>query len=422
MRNNLVRFIHFSDLHIGVENYGPVNPESGFSFRLEDFLGVFDELVDFALGNDVELVLFCGDAYKGREPSPTHQREFAKRVARLAHNGVKVFLLAGNHDIPNARNYASAIEIFQTLSTPNVIIADRPEIYRIKTKEAVLQVAALPWLKRSGLLSREEYKGVTFEEMNRALEETLANSLITHIEKLDRGLPSLLAAHVTVSTAKLGSERSMMVGQDPVLLLSNLMNPAFDYVALGHIHKAQVLCQKPPVVYPGSLERVDFSEEADDKGFFVVDMDPRGSPGERVIEYRFHKVKARPFVTIDVEIPEGEDNPTAFALKSISQKDLSQAVVRVNIKVPASIEGLIRETEVRRAILERGAFFVACVAKEIQTRSQRSARLGDLPAEKLTPIETLKLYLELKKVPHERIPLILEYGRKLVSGSLAQRE
>ena len=79
-----MRILHFSDLHIGVENYGRTDPETGLSTRLADFLSSLDEVVEYALTEDVDLVLLAGDAYKGRDPSQTHQREFARRLARLS--------------------------------------------------------------------------------------------------------------------------------------------------------------------------------------------------------------------------------------------------------------------------------------------------------------------------------------------------
>ena len=75
-----MRILHFSDLHIGVENYGRTDPNTGLSTRLTDFLEALDELVEFALANSVDLVLLAGDAYKGRDPSQTHQRELARRL------------------------------------------------------------------------------------------------------------------------------------------------------------------------------------------------------------------------------------------------------------------------------------------------------------------------------------------------------
>ena len=84
-----MRIVHFSDLHIGVENYGRLDPTTGLSTRMGDFLSALDELVEYSLGNDVDLVLFAGDAFKSREPKQTQQREFAKRIAKLANAGVQ---------------------------------------------------------------------------------------------------------------------------------------------------------------------------------------------------------------------------------------------------------------------------------------------------------------------------------------------
>ena len=88
-----MRILHFSDLHIGVENYGRIDPETGLSTRLGDFLDSLDQVVEFALNEGVDLVLLAGDAYKGRDPTQTHQREFAKRLNRLSQAGIPLSLI-----------------------------------------------------------------------------------------------------------------------------------------------------------------------------------------------------------------------------------------------------------------------------------------------------------------------------------------
>src|SRR3972149_2252343 len=98
----MTRLLHFADLHLGVESYGRPDPETGLSSRVGDFLAALDFTVDWALESGVDLVLFCGDAYKSREPSPTLQREFARRIKRLSVSGIPVFLLVGNPDLPTA--------------------------------------------------------------------------------------------------------------------------------------------------------------------------------------------------------------------------------------------------------------------------------------------------------------------------------
>ena len=115
-----MKILHFADLHLGVESYGRIDPTTGLSSRFLDFLYVLDQVVDYALENKVDLVLFCGDAYKTREPTQTQQREFAKRVSRLSSNNIPIFLLIGNHDLPNAIGRATTTEIFDTIGRAHV--------------------------------------------------------------------------------------------------------------------------------------------------------------------------------------------------------------------------------------------------------------------------------------------------------------
>ena len=404
-----MKIIHFADLHLGVENYGRLNPETGLSSRLEDFLSSFDQVVDYAIENKVDLVIFCGDAYKSREPTQTQQREFARRVNRLATSGIPVFLLIGNHDLPNAVGRATAIEIFDTLAIKNVYVANRPDIYRIKTRSGIIQVASLPWLRRSGLLSREETKNLTFEQINQKLQQILTNIITASIPRLDPKLPAILAAHVWVSGAKVGSESAMTIGQEHVLLVSNIAQPAFDYIALGHIHRHQVLADKPPVVYAGSLERIDFGEEGDDKGFCLVEIDEK--EGQREVSFSFHPVSGRRFVTTNVNIESADPDPTLTVLKAISAEKVKDAIVRLQISLPAELEGQLRDSDLRDALKE--AHYLT-VSKEIEREAR--LRLGEFAAEEITPLDALKKYLESKKVSPERTRVLLEYAEKLIEG------
>jgi exonuclease SbcD len=404
-----MKILHLADLHLGMETYGGVDPATGLSTRLIDVLKRLDEVVEYAIGNGVDLVLFCGDAYKNRDPSQTQQREFAKRLRRLSESGITVFLLVGNHDLPNAIGRANAVEIFDTLSVNHIYVGNRPDIYNLPTRHGTVQLVALPWLKRSALLSREETKNLSIEQANDRLQEMMTRRLLDLVSELDPGLPALLTAHISVSTAKPGSERSMVVGRDPVLLLGNVALPAFDYVALGHIHRHQVLLQNPPVVYAGSLERFDFGDEDEDKGFYVVDVEMRGK--EKRVTYEFHKVNARHFVTLAVDIGIEDADPTDTVLKAIAQRQVAieDSVVRVHISLPAALEASVREVEITKAL--RTAHH-AVVAKEVRQESR--LRLGELTGLGLSPIEALKKYLETKKVSDERQKVILEYGEKLI--------
>jgi exonuclease SbcD len=407
-----MKILHFADLHLGVESYGRVDPTTGLSSRFLDFLSALDKVVNYAIENRIDLVLFCGDAYKSRDPSQTHQREFAKRINRLCTNGIPIFLLVGNHDLPNAIGRATTTEIFDTLAIKNVYVSNRPQIHLIPTSNGTIQILSLPWLRRSGLLSEEESKNLDFEQINQRLQQVLTDTIAAYIPKLDPRLPSILAAHAWVSGAQVGSEKSMTIGQEQVLLLSNIANPAFDYVALGHIHKHQVLSDNPPVVYAGSLERLDFGEEEDTKGFYLIEIEP-GETGKRRVSFDFHPVEGRRFVTIDTAIKPEDANPTSTVLRAIAKQEdgVRDGIVRLNISLPAEMEGQLRDNDIRNALKE--AHHVT-IAKDIQRETR--LRLGRWTAEEITPLEALKAYLEAKKppIPEERAKLLLEYGEKLI--------
>ena len=413
-----MRILHFSDLHIGVENYGRTDPDTGLSTRLGDFLDSLDQVVDFALTQNVDLVLLAGDAYKGRDPSQTHQREFARRLARLSDAQIPTFLLVGNHDLPNAVSRANAVEIFATLRLPHTYVGSQLENYLVTTPSGPVQVLAVPWPRRSVLVGREETRGLSIEEIRSVIETRMTEAIALRAQQLDPNLPAIIAGHVTVSGATVGTERSMMLGQDHVLLVSALERPQADYVALGHIHKHQVLRSGPPmVVYSGSLQRVDFSEEDDDKGFCVIDLDATAPQGQRLTNFSFQPLDARPFVTVDVSIALGDADPTQSVLRAIARKNIADAVVRVRISVPQELETQLRESDIREALQD--AHYIAAISRETQD-GERRTRLADEAARDLQPIQALKLYLESRGVDAQRQQQVIQKAGQLVEEEASE--
>ncbi len=414
-----MRVLHFSDLHIGVENYGRTDPETGLSTRLGDFLDSLDQVVEFALNEGVDLVLLAGDAYKGRDPTQTHQREFAKRLNRLSQSGIPTFLLVGNHDLPAASSRATAVDIFPTLEVANIYVGANLETYNVATPAGPLQVLAVPWPRRSAILSREDTRGLSIDQVRQALEERLTDGIEIKARELDPDVPAILTGHVTVNGATVGTERSMMLGQDHVLLVSALDRPQVEYVALGHIHKHQILRPDPPmVVYSGSLQRVDFSEEGDEKGFCVVDLDPTAPQGRRMTNFEFHKLDARNFVTVDVSVELQDADPTATVVRAIARKDITGSVVRVRISLAAETDARLRETEIRAAL--EPAHFIASISREVA--GARRTRISPTEGEDLQPMQALGLYLDSRSIEGERREKIMRKAEELIELDAAEPE
>lgn len=236
-----MRLLHFADIHIGMENYSKLDPQSGLSTRLIDFLSTFDFIVDTAIEKNCDALIFAGDAYKTRDPSPTQQRGFGERIKRAAKN-MPVILVVGNHDTPNAEGKANTLDIYSALEIDNVWISRTPELLNIPTQSGALQIITLPWLHK------EDYKSV-------------GEKLLSLYEKLDPKLPAIFLSHSEIVGAAYGSEKGMAIQNDVTLPLSLLQDRRLSYVALGHIHKHQVLSKpndRPLIVYAGSPHRFDF--------------------------------------------------------------------------------------------------------------------------------------------------------------------
>jgi len=402
-----IRLLHFADLHIGMENYGRLDPATGVNRRVLDFLRRFDELIDYGLEHEVDLVIFAGDAYKRRNPNPTYQRAFARRVKRLADAGVPVVLLVGNHDLPTMVQKASSVDIFRTLDVPNVIVGRVEEVHRIETRHGPVQVATVPYPVRQRLLAHDEYRGLSIEQLDEALRRIVSDNIRALAQQLDPDLPAVLAAHLTVSGATFGSERSVMIGRDAVVLKSALADPAWDYVALGHIHKHQSLNDGgyPPVVYAGSLERIDFGEEKQPKGFCWVEL----ARGETT--WKFVEVDARRFVTVRADVREAL-NPLMALQQTIAPYDLREAVVRLIVHMRADQEPLVRDRDVRALLSD--AYFVAGIVREVEREAR--VRLGSLAPEEMSDRELLAKYLEAKNTPPERVRVLLEYAEEIFKG------
>ncbi len=379
-----LRLLHLADVHFGMENYGRLDAATGLNRRLLDFSRSVHHAIDYALAHGVQLAIFAGDIYKHRDPDPSWQREFAVCVRKLTDAGVPVVILVGNHDLPNTIGKAHAVEIFATLGLPGVTVIGQPGLHILDTAVGRVQVVGLPYITRSFLLSREEYKDQTIEDVNRLLVEKAEEILRQFATQVDPALPAILTVHGSVANAILSSEQSiMMVGHDPILPLSTLINPVWDYVALGHIHRHQDLHQgaQPPVVYSGSVERIDFGEEREEKGFVWAQVEKGHTT------YEFVPVPARRFVTFRLDAQEGD--PLQLLDQALLQRDVKDAVVRVILTVSPEHSDLVDERQIRERLRE--AYLLAAIVKE-EVKAPARSRDSEL-TEVLGPLQAVERYI-----------------------------
>ncbi|NLE84101.1 MAG: exonuclease SbcCD subunit D [Chloroflexi bacterium] len=403
----MIKLLHFADAHIDMTNFGAHDPETGLPARVMDFLRSLDTIVKTAIDEQVDLVIFAGDAYKDRAPAPTFQREWGRRVMRLSKAGIPTILVTGNHDISPSQRKAHAMQEFDTLAPEHITVANSLKLLTPKDLGGLpIQVMAIPWITRAGIMSVVTSGESGEEDPLRIIEDTVSEWISTTLRETDPDLPIILTAHASVAGAKLGNEQEIKIGRDVILSQGLVRNPQFDYVALGHIHRFQDLNEgnHPPVVYPGSIERVDFGEVNEDKGFVIAQIEK----GQTTYEWR--KLPIRKFIDRSVTlVDETEVNEKLIAAMP-TQEQLKDAIIRLKVTYPADYEVLIDEQRLFNHAKEAFEFKL-----HKNPVSEARSRLADgQETSAMSPWELLDLYWKGKHEEQEERETLQKLAQDLI--------
>lgn len=406
----MIKIIHISDIHLGSGfTHGHLNPKTGLNTRFEDFINTLSLCIERAVREKVDLVLFGGDAFPDATPPPYVQEAFASQFYRLVEAKIPTVLLVGNHDQHSQGDGGASLCIYRTLEVPGFIVGDSLKTNKILTKNGEIQVITLPWLTHSILLTRRKTDSLSFEEVQHLLIESLTLALEEEISQLDPQLPTILLGHLMAERADLGSERLLAVGKGFTIPMSLLIRDEFDYVALGHVHKHQNLnpTNDPPIIYSGSIERVDFSEEKEDKGYISLEI----TKGQ--VNWQFNPLPSRIFYTININVSE-ESDPQLAILKAIQKKSIQNSVVRLIYKIRSEQLVLINTGEIHKALKDSHSY---TIRPELVSQLSRS-RLPELGVgNNLSPISALQAYLDSKADLKDIVKDMLETAELLLNNN-----
>jgi exonuclease SbcD len=407
----MLKILHFADAHIDMANYGRHDPATGLPLRVLDFLKSLDAIVDAAIDERVDMVLFAGDAYKDRTPAPTFQREWGKRIMRLSRAGIPTLLLVGNHDLSPSLGRAHAIQEFDTLAVPHIHVASQPAFFGPDDLEGLpLQIIAIPWVSRSALIGALNLSSADVDGANAELEVRLTELVHAWLDRADPGLPVVMAAHASVEGATYGYERSVMLGSDLVLPGSLVKDPRLSYVALGHIHKNQDLNHglQPPVVYPGSIERVDFGEARDDKFFVVIRLEQHNAD----VDWR-RLSGIRRFIDCRIQLESADDISGQLLGALPAAEVLADAIVRMTIEYPREWEPLINDAELREHAAPAFEFHLI-KRPQIEARSRLPQ---DRLASSFTPLELLDIFWSASHTREDEIANLQKLAASIIQNT-----
>ncbi len=371
-----------------MENYGRIDPKRGIHSRLIDFEKALSFCIDFALEQEVDFFLFSGDAYKTAHPTPTHQRLLMNCFLRLYQAKIPVVIIIGNHDNPLSHGKAHALDIFGQIPLEGFHVISKPTALRLETKNGPVQIVGIPWPTRNTLALHNEHQHLSATEITEYISTGVTKIIASLAADLDQSLPSVLAGHLTVSNGIFsGSEKRAVYGTDPLFMPSQLGIVPFDYVALGHLHRFQNVngSQFPPIVYSGSIERIDFGERKEDKGFCYVTIHEK-----EMTSFEFIKTPTRPFIQIDARLYD-PDHQTELLLEEIQKHELEGAIVKILYHLPPHTKDRVDLSAVQKACANAWYLVGIFPVRALETRERRAVLKVDMDLEQL-----LQAYFDTK--------------------------
>lgn len=256
-----VRFLHTSDWHIGRTFHG--------ADLLAEQDAVLAHLAELVADEAVDVVLVAGDVYDRAVPSAEAVRAATRALSRLREAGAQLVITSGNHDsaprLGAFAEFAAAGGLHLRTSVGGI---DEP--VPLRDAHGTVAVYGIPYLEPEparhalGVPEARGHNGVLTEAMRRVRED---------LARRGPGVRSVVLAHAFVTGGQgAGSERTIAVGG--VEQVGAEVFAGVDYVALGHLHGAQTL--QPNLRYSGSPLAYSFSEAAQRKSVWLVDLDADG--------------------------------------------------------------------------------------------------------------------------------------------------
>ncbi len=243
-----------------------------------------------------------------------------------------------------------------------------------------MQVVGIPWPNRHNVALNNPQYAQSIPELTKHISESLAMIIQNLANQLDPHIPALLLGHLTVSSGVFsGSEKRAVYGQDPILLPSQLAIKPFDYIALGHLHRFQNLNKNGdiPIVYSGSIDRVDFGERKEDKGFCDITI-----KNKQDVNINFIKLDTRPFIQVDV-ILEDDSDQTKQIIDKLKQYPIKNAIVKITYKVAAHMTDTVDIKKIQKHC-QQAMFMVGIIPiRSLQTRAHRDILKHEMNLETL---------------------------------------
>ncbi|MFW6264530.1 MAG: metallophosphoesterase family protein [Bacillota bacterium] len=301
-----IKFIHTADFHLGSTlNYGGKSPDNLCQYFDDAIFASFIKMVDFAIDEEVQLILLSGDLYDRESRSVRANVFFNEQCQRLAKHGINVYLIAGNHDPLNKNR-----QLFDLPDNVYLFDCNSPEVKEVYLNdELIAAVSGCSYSKRAeSRKMHQDYQSIP-------------------------GVWNIALLHTQLESA---NNNYVPVNLNGLLEIEDI-----NYWALGHIHKNEILYKdiNRAVAYPGIPQGRDMGENGV-KGFYLVELIPDMAP-----DIKFIPVSSIIYQQIEIPIDSLKDGNITDLQNLIT--DISQELLNnefyLDIQGDPGIDGYVVE-------------------------------------------------------------------------------
>lgn len=395
------RFLCVGDLHLDA------GPDLGRApgDRLREQEDVWRRCLEIAVEEDVDAVLFAGDAFHKARPSPEALLAFERPIVEDGPGPAPIIAILGNHDVAGV-SLGTGLEVFAEAGL--LTLAREPAIHAV----AGVSIACLPWVAASRVVAAQG--GGDRDDVNAQAAELLLATARGLRAKIDG--PAILLTHFSISGSALPNGLPVEQLREPVLELGDLEALGFDAIVAGHIHKPQAFGDG--TFYVGSPLPLNFGEAETEHGVWLLEADPATrSQGERdLLVPRFIPIASRRLEMLDFVVDEegiaGWIAPHAGTFSVLPGHAFvipdgltAGAVVKARVRATADAARRFDVAAFRRAICDAGAAKVWSVQLEVEKPER--ARVEGL-TEELDELAALELWMEASGVNGTRAEALRE--------------
>ncbi len=343
----MAKILFVSDVHIGIRYPYRVNFRTGISERTMDFIEALARVVKYAIKEQIDVFVICGDLYERVTIGPTLLRQVREKVWQpLLNHKIPIVMVGGNHDSPQIIEKGSPFGEISII--PNSYAIRWPQSRKVKACNTGEEIGfvLLPYMTATQAVAYAEEKiGEEIERGQHMIRsQQLFRDWIKHeVKTLDTKIKFIIG-HFYVEGSKIGIiPYPDQLPHEFKFKRDMLPLEEVDLAVFGHIHTTQVLFNGKLLV-PGSLERVNFGETKENKGFYVYDTKTK--------KLEFSSNNPRPLVRKFIEVLQDTQNPTDFILERLPQK-FEDAIVRLEIQISSFLKKRVILPRIHQTLEEK---------------------------------------------------------------------